>query len=58
MRRALTVLAAVLAASLCAGPAHATSRAPERTLAIIGDTPYGDEQQAAFPRLTSTTTGR
>ena len=24
-----------------------------RTLAVIGDTPYGDEQEAAFPRLVS-----
>jgi glycerophosphoryl diester phosphodiesterase len=51
MRPALTLLAAVLAAAICATPALATSRSPERTLAIIGDTPYGDEQEAAFPRL-------
>ena len=51
MRLALTLVAAVLAAVICATPAGATSRAPERTLAIIGDTPYGDEQEAAFPRL-------
>jgi glycerophosphoryl diester phosphodiesterase len=47
MRRALTLMAFVLAALLCAAPASAR----ERTLAIIGDTPYGDEQEAAFPRL-------
>jgi glycerophosphoryl diester phosphodiesterase len=49
MRRALFLLAAVLAAMTYAAPALASHG--ERTLAIIGDTPYGDEQEAAFPRL-------
>jgi hypothetical protein len=47
MGRIVIVLAAALAALVCAAPALASSR----TLAIIGDTPYGDEQEAAFPRL-------
>jgi glycerophosphoryl diester phosphodiesterase len=50
MRRALIVLAA-LAAMTCATPALAATGGHARTLAIIGDTPYGDEQEAAFPRL-------
>jgi glycerophosphoryl diester phosphodiesterase len=49
MRRAMTLLAAVLAGMVCAAPALASQDA--RTLAIIGDTPYGDEQEAAFPHL-------
>ena len=47
MKRALILMVIVLAALLAAAPASAR----ERTLAIIGDTPYGDEQEAAFPRL-------
>jgi hypothetical protein len=50
MRRALIVLAALMAMT-CAGPALASTGPHARTLAIIGDTPYGDEQEAAFPRL-------
>jgi glycerophosphoryl diester phosphodiesterase len=51
MTRALTFVATVLAATLCAAPALASPKHEPRTLAIIGDTPYGDEQEAAFPRL-------
>jgi hypothetical protein len=62
MRRHLrvTALAAALAGSLVAGlPAGTASAAPARpaaapfTFALLGDTPYGDEQRAAFPQLVS-----
>ncbi|MFI7703591.1 metallophosphoesterase [Nonomuraea sp. NPDC049480] len=51
MRKSL-FLTALIAASLVApsGPAHA-SAGPAVTFALIGDTPYGDVQQAAFPNL-------
>jgi glycerophosphoryl diester phosphodiesterase len=54
MRRGLVLAGVVLAAALCASPAAAKH---ERTLAIIGDTPYGDEQEAAFPRLVADVNG-
>jgi glycerophosphoryl diester phosphodiesterase len=53
MTRAVTLIAALLAATAFATPAPAS----ERTLAIIGDTPYGDEQEAAFPRLVADVNG-
>ncbi|TMR96165.1 metallophosphoesterase [Nonomuraea basaltis] len=51
MRKSL-FLAALITASLAvpSGPAHADS-GPAVTFALIGDTPYGDAQQAAFPSL-------
>ncbi|WP_188187915.1 metallophosphoesterase [Nonomuraea sp. SYSU D8015] len=51
MRESL-FLAALISTSLVvpAGPAHAGS-GPAVTFALIGDTPYGDAQQAAFPGL-------
>src|SRR5262245_5705515 len=54
MRRVLVLATVVLTAMLCAAPASATH---PRTLAIIGDTPYGDEQEAAFPRLVADVNG-
>jgi glycerophosphoryl diester phosphodiesterase len=53
MRRALAFVATLAAVLMCAAPALASGERGHgaRTLAIIGDTPYGDEQEAAFPRL-------
>ena len=51
MRRALAFVATFVAVLACAAPALASLKHEPRTLAIIGDTPYGDEQEAAFPRL-------
>lgn len=56
MRRHLIAagLAATLIAAHPAGPAHAagSDRSPAPfTLALLGDTPYGDAQRAAFPAL-------
>lgn len=50
MRRLLP-LAAVAAALLLPAAATADRGSAPRTIAVIGDTPYGDEQVAAFPRL-------
>jgi hypothetical protein len=51
MRNSL-LLSGLIAASVAAPPvqAHADS-GPAVTFALIGDTPYGDAQQAAFPGL-------
>ncbi|MFG1705048.1 metallophosphoesterase [Nonomuraea sp. M3C6] len=52
MRKYL-LMAALIASALVvpSGPASAASGGPAVTFALIGDTPYGDAQQAAFPRL-------
>jgi hypothetical protein len=50
MRRLLS-LAAVAAALLLPATAAADRGKAPLTVAVIGDTPYGDEQVAAFPRL-------
>ncbi len=53
-RRALTAIlaAAALAAAGCGEPAN-----ERMTLAVIGDTPYGPEQIAAFPELVEDVNG-
>ena len=53
-RRALTVIlaAVALAATGCGKPAN-----ERMTLAVIGDTPYGPEQIAAFPELVEDVNG-
>jgi hypothetical protein len=54
-RRRLPALVAVLAACLAAAPAasahHPKPKRPPLTVAVIGDTPYGEPQVAAFPRF-------
>ncbi|RVX43738.1 calcineurin-like phosphoesterase family protein [Nonomuraea polychroma] len=51
MRKSLLLSALITASMLVPSvPAHAAS-GPSVTFALIGDTPYGDAQQAAFPKL-------
>lgn len=56
MRRLLviaTVLAVALVAALSAAAGSANKSRSAHTVAVIGDTPYGDAQLAAFPDLVS-----